>query len=577
VQVQFCLPFDRPDSEMSGRATLKAMAEQLRLNYIARKRVYGTIAILAPCLLLFVVTTPTTIAQETPQQQQQEKQRQADEERQRRADADRQRQADEERQRQADADRQRQADEERQRQADADRQRQADEERQRQADADRQRQNDQDRQRQIDAEKEKQRELEQNRQPKVDPVQTERPVGPRQPGETPSNVRTNGTVEPSYPANPDNRTTPERPGDYGIPAKISPPIVPAGDRSPSRPVDVFNAPVPTRITAVPGKEATTITVPDVLAPTVVQPRANIVSAATLLGSPVGISNASASSVAAMNAQAANAERQLIESQRFTEMIMSEIQTQQNVQKGIDAFLTILMENTSDPAIKKGLAGAIGQPNPINDALNQQLLGLAKISATKAQQNAARVNSTLVLGVSSPNPVVASAKAPNVLAASIQGTGTIQNWTASGVMAQPGLGIPAYANAATQRFTSTAGQPQNVSYTASGAEVGGGNPNAGGGCANWVQKSLVITAWGQDTLYIYANVLTGIVDSKGQPSFQGRNVWLSNGSDSKAPFYFGLDGALDHVLSPGQRVVLPVVDPPVNSNSQQAVNVRYCKD
>jgi hypothetical protein len=130
--------------------------------------------------------------------------------------------------------------------------------------------------------------------------------------------------------------------------------------------------------------------------------------------------------------------------------------------------------------------------------------------------------------------------------------TASNWGVRGNLAAPGLGIPADQDA----------------VKAAAAKKSG--------CANWVDDSVSVTAMGEDSLFVNADVMNGIVDADASPSFSGQFLRLQYRADAKTPFYFGLGNVADRQLSPGQEVRLPVVDPMSYGNRQQHLTVRYCK-
>ena len=125
------------------------------------------------------------------------------------------------------------------------------------------------------------------------------------------------------------------------------------------------------------------------------------------------------------------------------------------------------------------------------------------------------------------------------------------WSAEAAMAAPGTGIPA-------------GEP--VPKPISGQA----------GCARWADETAVITAYGDQALFVSGNVVSGIVDASGAPSLDGSFLRLENRGDSKLPFYFGFGDQADKSLAPGQRVTVPVTSPVVAGKREQRLRVRYCK-
>ena len=156
--------------------------------------------------------------------------------------------------------------------------------------------------------------------------------------------------------------------------------------------------------------------------------------------------------------------------------------------------------------------------------------------TTAQPN--HVSAATVLGVSP------GAQPMNMVAAQQQGI--------SGQVAPRGLGIPV------DQAAMKPAQPTQ------------------GSCANWADDNVTVTALGEDSLFVYANVRSGIVDANGVPSLTGQFLRLQSRPDSKAPFFYGFGGTADQQLAAGQTVVLPVADSASQGNRQQHLRVHYCK-
>ena len=85
--------------------------------------------------------------------------------------------------------------------------------------------------------------------------------------------------------------------------------------------------------------------------------------------------------------AANGSQGVAGSQMAGAVISNQIAMSEALQQSEDQILLTIMENTSDPQLKQALAQSIGQPDPIADALTQQLQGLAAISQASAQRAA----------------------------------------------------------------------------------------------------------------------------------------------------------------------------------------------
>lgn len=122
-----------------------------------------------------------------------------------------------------------------------------------------------------------------------------------------------------------------------------------------------------------------------------------------------------------------------------------INRQNTLNDGINQVLQTLADNTSDPNVQDALLNSIGQPNPINDALDQQLQGQASAYETACQ--------------------VRSAAAQNALSpdSSQQAAGA----------AQPGAAVPA----AVSDTTGQAGDPSGVETAATQDPSGDPAPQA----------------------------------------------------------------------------------------------------
>jgi hypothetical protein len=83
----------------------------------------------------------------------------------------------------------------------------------------------------------------------------------------------------------------------------------------------------------------------------------------------------------------NGTQSLAGSQMVNQAISNQIAMSEALQQSEDQILLTIMENTSDPQLKQAIAQSIGQPDPIADALTQQLQGLAAISQASARQAA----------------------------------------------------------------------------------------------------------------------------------------------------------------------------------------------
>ena len=98
------------------------------------------------------------------------------------------------------------------------------------------------------------------------------------------------------------------------------------------------------------------------------------------------------------------------------------------------------------------------------------------------------------------------------------------------------------------------------------------------CKQWVQKSVIVTFWGQDELFSDADVVANITDPSGEPNSRGRNLEISYGTHARFPFMFGLNGVPDHQLAPGESIRLTLTTPPHDTDiTKQSMVVRYCRE
>jgi hypothetical protein len=109
-----------------------------------------------------------------------------------------------------------------------------------------------------------------------------------------------------------------------------------------------------------------------------------------------------------------------------------------------------------------------------------------------------------------------------------------------------------------------------------AEKGGsGRPQ----CGEWVQKTVTVTARGVDELFADADLVVNITNSGGKADSRGGNLDISLGARARFPVSFGLNGAPDRQLSPGDSSRVAVTTPPANDGeiTRQPMVVRYCRD
>ena len=104
------------------------------------------------------------------------------------------------------------------------------------------------------------------------------------------------------------------------------------------------------------------------------PRVVVAPGATPL---VGVAVAPTSQqFAAANAELTAAEATCAQANVYQNYVTSVVNSQNVVGQGTDQILQTLADNTSDPNLQQALTDSIGQPNPINDALQQQLQNMA---------------------------------------------------------------------------------------------------------------------------------------------------------------------------------------------------------
>jgi len=99
------------------------------------------------------------------------------------------------------------------------------------------------------------------------------------------------------------------------------------------------------------------------------PRVVVAPGATPL---VGVAVAPTSQqFAAANAELTAAEATCAQANVYQNYVTSVVNSQNVVGQGTDQILQTLADNTSDPNLQQALTDSIGQPNPINDALQQR--------------------------------------------------------------------------------------------------------------------------------------------------------------------------------------------------------------
>ena len=109
---------------------------------------------------------------------------------------------------------------------------------------------------------------------------------------------------------------------------------------------------------------------------------------------------------AADAQAAAAQQQLIQAQMFQNQVNQMAARDQTIDQIMDGIRTIIADTTTNPDLAQAMTDSIGQPNPIQDTLLQQMQNLANVNTTRAQTQAVRAG-ILPASVLTPPPAPAS--------------------------------------------------------------------------------------------------------------------------------------------------------------------------
>jgi hypothetical protein len=323
------------------------------------------------------VRAPVFAAIQNSQQAQQERQRE-EEERQRQAEQERQREAQEERQREAQEERQReaqQAQEERQREAQEERQReaqQAQEERQREAQQEQQRRAEQERQEQ--AQQEQQRRAEQERQQAAQQEQQRRAEQDRQQQAQQEEQRQAELA----------RQRQTQVGAVDLRRGPGPEIHPV---APAQPAMVIPAPTPSAVVSSPAVGAP---VPAIMNPVYIP--------AQIVPQPAAPSSALVMSAIAGQQQDTQAATAAAQSLAFQQMIANQTARMSEIDAVADAFRMVIIQTTSDPELAQALTDQIGKPDPLQQALTQQLQNMASVSQANAQRGMLQQQGALQQGL-----------------------------------------------------------------------------------------------------------------------------------------------------------------------------------
>ena len=368
------------------------------------------------CLLLVMsggLQRKSEAQQQTPQQQQQELERQREEQ-------EREQQAEQERQRQ---ERQRQQ-EEQQRQQQEEQQRQQEEQRQQQEREQQQREAQQERERQQELERQREQQQHNDGSParteRPNPVLQQRPVNP-EPIQPPRGQQGPPRIDP-HPIVPDRTIhptvgVPVEPGHHPEPAHPVMPPPPGFHPVEPHPIHAPVAVLPVHplgpLHLPPSYQRGVITE----RPVVVQPRPTVIvrpsSTEVILGlaPPPGrtvvvmgqsavvpgmafVAANPAQNYAAAQARLQAAQASCAQADAYQNNVNTIIANQNNLSQGMDKIVQTLADNTSDPDLQNALLSAVGQPNAINDALDQQLQAQASLYETMCQNRLAAAQAAM---------------------------------------------------------------------------------------------------------------------------------------------------------------------------------------
>jgi hypothetical protein len=98
--------------------------------------------------------------------------------------------------------------------------------------------------------------------------------------------------------------------------------------------------------------------------------------------------------AAAQAQLRQAEAGCAQANAYENYVNQVVSQQSNTSADINQILQTLADNTSDPNLQNALLGSINQPNPINDALDQQLQNQASVYENTCQMRLAAAQAAM---------------------------------------------------------------------------------------------------------------------------------------------------------------------------------------
>jgi hypothetical protein len=99
-------------------------------------------------------------------------------------------------------------------------------------------------------------------------------------------------------------------------------------------------------------------------------------------------------LAAAQAQVQAAQAGCAQADAYQSYVTGLVNSQNTTGQGIAQILQTVADNTSDPTLQNALLSSIGQPNPINDALQQQLQNMANTYENICQTRTANAQGAL---------------------------------------------------------------------------------------------------------------------------------------------------------------------------------------
>jgi hypothetical protein len=146
----------------------------------------------------------------------------------------------------------------------------------------------------------------------------------------------------------------------------------------------------------------------------------------------------------------------------------------------------------------------------------------------------------------------------------------------------GSGSPASSGNSARAESSGNATPGNSSQDSlsqnpsrSGSSTGSG-ASADGCARGWAEETFTVTQFGNDTLWENSGALAFITNESGQASAFGKFLSVQYATGHKTHLYFGLAGALNNDLAPGDSRRLAIDRSGVGAPSID-IRVRYCKE